>query len=129
MRLTHVRLLVQDFAGCLAFYRDVLGLEATLDTGDEIYAEIDAGQAIIGLYRDELMAGVLGAEAPTGPSGEDATVLCFQVDDVDLAYRNLVAKGAAAVKEPHDQEAWYLRVAHIRDPDGNLIELNQPLPS
>lgn len=24
---------------------------------------------------------------------------------------------------------WGIRTAHLRDPDGNLIEINQPLPS
>jgi catechol 2,3-dioxygenase-like lactoylglutathione lyase family enzyme len=33
MRLTHVRLLVDDFAACFRFYRDVVGLARTF--GDE----------------------------------------------------------------------------------------------
>jgi hypothetical protein len=39
----------------------------------------------------------------------------------------LSGRGVQFVTEPHDQEAWVLRVAHLRDPEGNLIEINAPL--
>jgi lactoylglutathione lyase len=46
---------------------------------------------------------------------------------VDATYADLKARGVHFVTEPADQEAWVLRVAHFRDPDGNLIEINAPL--
>ena len=39
------------------------------------------------------------------------------------------SRGAEFLNEPHDQEAWFIRVVHLKDPDGNLIELNQPIPT
>jgi predicted enzyme related to lactoylglutathione lyase len=53
--------------------------------------------------------------------------LIFAVDDVDEEVRRLTDLGVKMVSEPQDQEAWGLRVAHLRDPEENLIELNKPL--
>lgn len=42
--------------------------------------------------------------------------------------RNLMSSVAGVAQAaPQDQAAWVLRVAHLRDPEGNLIEINAPL--
>ncbi|MDQ4026913.1 MAG: hypothetical protein M3214_02525, partial [Actinomycetota bacterium] len=61
MRFTHVRLLVDDFDACLGFYRDTLRLPLALEVGDGVYAEFDAGDATLALYRRDLMAHAVGA--------------------------------------------------------------------
>ena len=124
MKLNQVRLLVDDFAACRDFYRDILGLELTLEAENEVYAQLIGEGVALGLYRRELMAGVVGrAEAADERGGKDTHLLAFQVEDVDAVVANLKTKGAELVTEPHDQEAWFMRVAHLRDPDGNLIEI------
>ncbi|HEX2294150.1 MAG TPA: VOC family protein [Actinomycetota bacterium] len=126
MKLTHVRLLTDDVARLVAFYRDLLGLEVTLDAGDGVYCELRAGNAILGVFRRDLMDQMIGSGlAPAGRS--DAVALTFQVDDVDEAARAVRERGAELVSEPADYEVAFLRVAHLRDPDGNLVELNAPL--
>lgn len=128
MELTHVRLLVDDVEETLRFYRDVLGLEVTLGAGDGIYYELRGGNVILALYRRDLMDQMIG-----GGLGErarsDAVALTFAVDDVDETARLLEERGATLVNEPMDYEVAFLRVAHLRDPDGNLIEVNAPLPA
>ncbi len=126
MRLTHVRLLVEDIAQSARFYRQVLGFDQTLDAG--VYIELSVGDVLLGIYGAGAMAGVLGA-AGRPPKSEDGdrVLLCMGVENVDDTYRELTAKGAVFVTEPHDQEAWVIRVAHLRDPDGNLIEISAPL--
>lgn len=126
MKLTHVRLLTDDIAATTAFYRDVLGLEVTLDAGDGVYCELRAGGAILGVFRRDLMGQMLGRDLPHAAQS-DAAVLTFEVDDVDEAARSLRERGAELVTEPSDYEVAFLRVAHLRDPDGNLIEINAPL--
>jgi lactoylglutathione lyase len=125
MKLTDVRLLVEDVPRSVAFYRDVVGLPVGLETAEEVYAEIKAGDATLGLYRRDLMQSVLGENASIGAPG--SAVLILAVDDVDAEYERLTATGAQAVTKPHDQEAWGLRVCHFRDPDGHVIELNHPI--
>ena len=126
MQLTHVRLLVQDVRGSVAYYRDVLGLEVTLEAAD-IYAELRAGAAILGIYRADLMAARVGGEVKPPGAAVDAVCITFQVDDVDAAFEELRSRGATFATEPHDHAEAFLRAAHVRDPDGNLIEINAPL--
>jgi catechol 2,3-dioxygenase-like lactoylglutathione lyase family enzyme len=45
------------------------------------------------------------------------------VESVDAAYGELRAKGISFLAEPGDRSDWGIRVAHFRDPDGNLIEI------
>ena len=126
MRLTHVRLLAADMEPMLAFYRDVLGLQVTLGAGDGIYYELRAGDVILALYDRGLMGQMIGEELPA-PARSDAVALTFAVDDVDDAVRALKGRGATLVNEPMDYAVAFLRVAHLRDPEGNLIEVNAPL--
>ena len=50
----------------------------------------------------------------------------LEVDDVDA--RSLARHEAHVVRAPVDQPDWGGRVAYLRDPSGNLIELFQSLP-
>ncbi len=121
MRLTHVRVLTADHQRSLAFYRDLLGLDVSLEV-EGVYAELVGGGALVALYRKDLMEQVVGS------SGDGSGVmLTFEVDDVDATHSALAARGVGFVTDPHDQEAWYIRVAHLKDPDGHLIEINHPL--
>ena len=123
LKLTHVRLLVSDMAAMTAFYRDVMGFEVRVDAG--IYVELIAGDAFVGLYDRSLMAERVQLR---GQPASDVVVLTFEADDVDATTERLRSAGAEVVTDPHDEEAWVLRVAHVRDPEGNLLEINAPLP-
>lgn len=127
MKLTHVRLLTDDTQAMLRFYRDVLGLEVTLDAGGGVYYELaTSGGAIVALFRRDLMGEMIGSELPP-PGRSDSVALTLAVNDVDATARALRERGAELVTEPSDYEVAFLRVAHVRDPDGNLVEINAPL--
>ena len=127
MRLTDVRLLVTDFGACLAFYRDTIGLDIRLEVAD-VYAEFDGRPTTLSIFGRRDMATVVGAsDRPADADAQDRAALIFAVDDVDAAVAALRDRGAAFVTEPHDQETWGIRVAHLRDPDQNLIELYHPI--
>jgi catechol 2,3-dioxygenase-like lactoylglutathione lyase family enzyme len=116
--------MTDDYDRSLTFYRDALGFEVTLEAGDGIYAELAAGGAILSLYRRDLMQQVVTDTRLTTGSG---AVITFEVDDVDRTYTALRESGVEFLTEPHDQEAWFIRVCHLADPDGNVIEINAPL--
>jgi lactoylglutathione lyase len=121
--LSHIRWLVADLEPCRRFYRDQLGLKQVVDVPG-IYVEFETGGARIALYRADLMAQVVGGP-PATPGAGDA-VLCLRVDDVDRAATQLANTGAVPVSAPHDEPAWFQRVAHFRDPAGHLVELWAP---
>jgi catechol 2,3-dioxygenase-like lactoylglutathione lyase family enzyme len=125
MDLTDVRLLVQDIPRSLEFYRDVLGLHVSLEVPEGVYAELEAGGVHVSLYRRDLMSTVV--PSLQGTSSGDPFLLNMRVDDTDATYEQLRSLGVVFETEPHDQEAWGIRVAHFRDPDGNLIEIYSPI--
>ena len=121
MKLTHVRLLVSNYGECFRFYRDVLGLEAGFGDESSGYADFSAGPgSILALFDRDEQAEVVEVRQPG-----DAAVLIFEVDDVDAA---AARHREHVVSEPTSRPEWGIRFVHLRDPAGNLLELNQAIP-
>jgi len=122
-----IRLLVDDMAASVRFYRDVLGLKLVSGDEDDAYNAFhsDGSDVELALFLRTLQAEAMGIAMPA-PSG-DSCVLNVVVDDVDAAYASLQTQGIAFVTPPTDRPAWGLRTAHLRDPQGYLIELSQGL--
>ena len=125
MKLAYVRLLVNDFDACVAFYRDVLGFPVAILAEHAKFAEFDTGETALELYDRSMMAELVGRVGRSVTGEVDRALLTLRVDDVDETYEMLQAKGVSFDVPPTDREAWGARTAHFRDPDGNLIELFQ----
>jgi catechol 2,3-dioxygenase-like lactoylglutathione lyase family enzyme len=124
VRLTYIRLLVRDYDACFSFYRDVMGFGLAFGDESGPYCDFDAGADV------ELALFVAENQLAAAPSaGGDQGVLVFGVDDVDSMLEELRGRGASVAAEPVDRPDWGIRVAYVRDPDGNLIELNHPIPA
>jgi len=121
MRLANIRLLTDDFAAADHFYAGQLGLARAYGSADGPYAEYAAGEIAIALFDRGMMVAALGEDPAVAPAG-DASVLVLLVDDVDATTATLRDRGAR-VSEPADRPHWGIRVAHLRDPDGHLVEL------
>jgi predicted enzyme related to lactoylglutathione lyase len=109
----------------VAFYRDALDAGPAVDVPGT-YAEFATAGALLALCGEATMGAVVGRSSPRAG---DAVVVCLRVDDVDATHAKLAARGMTFVRTPHDQPAWHQRVAHLRDPAGNLVELWTPLAS
>jgi catechol 2,3-dioxygenase-like lactoylglutathione lyase family enzyme len=125
-RLSYVRLGVARFAETVAFYRDVTGLALLAGSVQGGYAEFDVGSATRLSINDRRFLE-RAVSPPAADRGRDATVLVFQVPDVDAEAARLRAAGCRLLTEPRDRPLWGVRTAHVRDPDGNLVEVNRPL--
>jgi len=122
--LTRTRLLVRDFKACFKFYQEILGLTHVGGNENGPYAEFTTGNHLLALFDRQRMSEVLGTtDKPVQIDSQDRMALIFEVQDVDTTYNNLKKKGLIFVTKPTDRPAWGLRTAHLRDPDGNLIEL------
>lgn len=124
MELAQIRLLVTDFRGCYRFYRDVLGLAPQFPAEDGPYAKFscDEGSAGLALQDRGQMARVLG-ELAAPPAGYRSLVV-LRVDDLDGYCARLTARGAVLAHGPAPM-ADRMRVAHLQDPEGNLVELQE----
>ena len=122
--LAQVRLLVTEYEACYHFYRDTLGLPIGFE--DDIYASFKLRDGMIAIYSRPMMAEHIGAsDLPVTAESQDRFVLQLQVDDIEQTLDQLRAKGVAIVQELTTRPTWGARTAHIRDPDGTLIEISQ----
>jgi catechol 2,3-dioxygenase-like lactoylglutathione lyase family enzyme len=128
MELSQTRLLVTHMAASVAFYRDVLGL--ALSWGDEksSYASFSTGggKSQLALFAKNEMGHAVQIFDAT--EGADRAVIVFAVADLDAALDRVRDHGVHLLQEPVDKPTWGLRVAYLRDPDDNLVELAYDLP-
>ncbi|AQY20530.1 VOC family protein [Streptomyces chattanoogensis] len=124
MELAQVRLLVADFRTSYRFYRDVLGLKPQFEAEGGPYAKFlcDSGSAGIALQERADMAEVIG-ELGTEPDGYRSLVV-LRVEDVDAYCAEITGRGAVLVHGPGPMTD-RMRVAHLKDPEGNLLELQE----
>jgi catechol 2,3-dioxygenase-like lactoylglutathione lyase family enzyme len=122
------RLLVTNFKECFRFYRDVMGFKPGFGTEDDTYADFEVGTVNISLFDKAEMSSVLGTTSkPLQTDMQDMICLTFSVESVDEFCKHLRKKDVPLLTEPTDHADWGIRTAHFRDPDGHLIEINQPL--
>ena len=127
-KFTNTRLLVTNFKECFLFYRDVMGYKAVYGSESDVYAEFDTGGVTLALFNRQFMSEAVGTTAlPLHAKAQDTLCLCFEVENVDAVCEQLKHQGIELVAEPADRTGWGIRTAHLRDPDGTLIEINQPL--
>ncbi|MEU9119051.1 VOC family protein [Streptomyces sp. NPDC048506] len=124
MELAQIRLLVTDFRGCYRFYRDVLGLTPQFEAEEGPYAKFtcDEGSAGLALQDRAQLAGLLG-ELTTPPAGHRSLV-ALRVDDLDAYCERITGRGAVLAHGPAPLTD-RMRAAHLTDPEGNLVELQQ----
>ena len=126
MKLANTRLLVRDFKTSFLFYRDMLGFAPTFGSEDDVYADFDTGGALLALFQSKLMDATVGTDLEAAKR-RDSSVLVFEADDVDETVGELEAKGVIFLTRPENRPDWGIRTAHLRDPEGNLIEIYTPL--
>ncbi|MFF0787824.1 VOC family protein [Streptomyces spiralis] len=124
MELAQVRLLVTDFAAAYHFYAEVLGLKPQSGTAEGPYEKFSpaTGSAGIALQDRAMMAEVLGELGDEAIGHRSLVVL--RVDDLDAYWAELTARGATLLHGPAPMTD-RMRVAHLKDPEGNLVELQE----
>jgi predicted enzyme related to lactoylglutathione lyase len=99
----------------LAFYNGLLGAAETQrvpEEGPVFYVGLRIGDTDLGLVSDDSVA-----ESPVG-----RILLSVEVPDVDALLPRVTGLGGEVTGGPNDMP-WGQRVAHIKDPDGNPVNL------
>jgi uncharacterized glyoxalase superfamily protein PhnB len=108
-----------DLDRLLAFYTGLLGAEEVMrfpDDGPVFYVGLRIGDSELGLSSD---TGV-------SPGDPGRMLLSVEVTDVKALLPRVPDLGGTATSGANDMP-WGQRVAHIKDPDGNVINLTQEL--
>lgn len=142
----HTGFTVTDIERSVTFYRDVLGMTLVRrQQGTAEYLSTITGfpgaRLEIALLRAEPDGGMLEllqyASHPAPPTERETNRpgnghICFTVEDIHAACRELRARGVPLVSDPVaitagiHQGAWGV---YFRDPDGFTVELFQPAPA
>ncbi|MGJ3231683.1 MAG: VOC family protein [Oceanicaulis sp.] len=142
--LRRTTLLVRDMDRSLAFYEGALGLEKYYD--QIITSRDGTSQSHLVLLRaNDPNIGVLGlweladaASAPAPTTASDLTageiVLLFNTSDLDTVFPAAAASDGVTVlsaptyrEYPGDGVTYEVMVSMLRDPDGDIVELNNRL--
>jgi lactoylglutathione lyase len=126
MHLTQTRLIVVDLPAAFRFYRDVIGLRPMADPPQPPYAAFkpELGSALALHERTALVEDLAGALRVTGERGGDQAVVALRVDDLSSYLAEVAARGGRVVAGPVELGG-RIRSAYLRDPEGNLIEIQQ----
>jgi len=105
----------EDLNNLLPFYRDTLGLKLALETpAFVVTGEGDGPNLALGTH----------SEVKGRASDPYRHMVGLGSDDLDADCQRLEAAGVEFIEKPTDYGP--LRIATIKDPEGNLIQLFQP---
>ena len=113
-------LYVRDLARSERFYGETLGLEKVLDQGLARIYRIGTGNAFLGICLSSAVQ-----QAPSPDRAPLGVIVTFVTEDVDAAYRDLMAKGVTFEKSPAINTTYNIYNCFFRDPDGYLLEIQR----
>ncbi|OZB94165.1 VOC family protein [Paenibacillus sp. XY044] len=124
MKLSQIRLITGDIHQSVPFYRDVMEFSLRFYAEEMQFASFHTGETKLEIFSRDQISEVIGEEdLPADVESQSKFLLSFEVEQVDEFYASLKNKGVLFINEPHDRKEWNARVVHLRDPDGNVIEL------
>ena len=127
--IEHVSISVSDIGKATEFYRDILGFNylETVEDGPKDLVYFD----IAGTSRMELFYSHGNAVKPIIPESEHEPLgyvhLAFMVDEVDEWAKHFEKNSVPIVFGPIDLPQLSMRVCLFEDPDGNVLEICNPM--
>ena len=103
----------------VGFYTDLLDakeISRVPDEGPIFYLGLQIGESELGLVSD----------SAADLSAPQRMLLSVEVEDVDELLPRVTQLGGRVLGLPNDMP-WGQRVAHVQDPDGNTVNLVQPI--
>ncbi len=106
----------EDLNNLLPFYRDTLGLKVGIDgDGFVAFGDLDTPSLALGTHSEV-----------HGPNTDAARhMVGLDTDDLDADYERLKGEGVEFIEAPTDSPDGGPRIATLKDPEGNLVQLFQ----
>ena len=106
----------EDLNNLLPFYRDTLGLEVGFE-----------GDGFVGFGDPSAPCLALGTHSDVhGVTKEPARhMVALDTDNLDAEYERLKAAGVEFIEAPTESPGQGPRIATLKDPEGNLVQLFQ----
>lgn len=142
--VNHIGIPVRDLDATVSWYREMLGIEPTFgqqgNSGPDVEKVVQVEGAVIDMAFCVLGNTCVEFLQYREPRGEDFTLrncdvgaihICFEVDDVQAMYEDLVSRGVEFSTPPGlipDGPMKGITFAYFRDPQGLQLELFQVPP-
>jgi len=121
LKILHTCLNVSDLDRSISFYKSNLDLNLTSrreikqNNAEIAFLKDEAGNAIeLTYWRDKRIV-----------EGDNFDHIAFDVEDVQSAVEKLRKNGVTIAMEPYSLQGSTSKIAFIKDPDGNWLELIQ----
>ena len=117
-QIGQIAITVQDLERAVAFYRDKLGMQFLFSAGTLAFFDC-AGVRLM-----------LGTPEPGQGNGGNS-IIYFNVDEINAAYRELEGRGVAFEDQPHiiaNMGTYDLWMAFFRDSEQNLLGIMSEVP-
>lgn len=123
MRYASTILYVPDVAAAVDFYARAFGLQQGFADPGGTYAVLAGGGGALAFASHDQAADGVGDEGRAAPAGFEIWIEC---DDVSASVQRAVGAGAELVLDPV-RKPWGQTVAYVRDLNGTLVELGEPV--
>jgi lactoylglutathione lyase len=119
-KVDYIMVTVSNMARSVEFYKDKLGIPMKFGTPE--WTEFQTGNTTLALH-----GGGKPQDAPKDSGAHQAGTcsIGFNVDNLDLAYEQLQAKGVRFVMPPTERPGEGIKLAVAVDPDGLAISFGQ----
>ena len=122
MKIAHTCLNVTNLDRSIEFYTKQMGLHF------ESRREIKQNNAEIAFLKDEVGGAIeltCWRGKKTLAEGDNLDHIAFDVEDVEGTVKRLRSQGVIIAMEPYSLQGSSTKLAFIKDPDGNWLELIQ----
>jgi lactoylglutathione lyase len=128
MKLGYTIVYVADVKRTAEFWERAFGIKQRSQDEHALYREMDTGAHTLAFVahsyiRENIPGGFRAAQNDEAPPPFE---VALTTDDVAAAVERAVKAGARKVLAP-THKPWGQTVAHVRDLDGNLVELCTPM--
>jgi lactoylglutathione lyase len=119
-KVDYIMITVSNMARSVAFYKDKLGIPMKFGTPE--WTEFQTGTTTLALH-----GGGKPQEGTKDPNAHYAgsCTIGFNVDNLDLVYEQLQAKGVEFVMPPTAREGEGIKLAVALDPDGLPVSFGE----
>ena len=115
-KLSNVRVFVTDWQRAIRFYTQTLGMAIAFRSDEMGWAQMDTGECHLALESVDL------SDSESRELVGRFVGVSLLVADIFATYKDLAGRGVEFVGPP-EKQTWGGVLAHLRDPDGNILTL------
>jgi len=130
MQLGYTIIYVNSVKNTLEFYEQAFNLKIKFLHESKDYGELETGSTILAFASEEVVQfNQMNNYLKVSQVDKQKTYeIVFVTDDVQASYNKAITSGAIALKEP-EKKPWGQIVGYVKDINGTVVELCNPISS